>query len=231
VSAITDWRYSLSEHAAVALFGGELRPDVVEVAWENQGQQHRARSRQVRTWIPISNLVGGYAAPLLKDFLQKDYFPAQGAAATAATAPITNKRKRDSSKGKNIKSKRAKPDDSQKNAPIVENDVPEQEAAAIAAPAVPVEEEATSITKQESTVAPEAVTPGIVRRCSSEATLIVNAASAREGIVFLLDRVLKLELTEHERSLFQSLQQTIADDDKAALQRSQSAVTEILQQE
>jgi hypothetical protein len=185
---------------------------------------------------------------LLKDFLQKEYFPAQGAAATAATTPITNKRKRGSSKGKNIKSKRAKPDDSQKNAPIVENinDVPEQEAAAIAAPAVPVEQEATSselriacsdFAKQVSAASRNA--PSSTRRLSqmspsSSDVSAPDAVSVIDGILYVLDAGLRCETLQHDdRTFFADLRKLVAS--RAApvdiMERSQSTATVVQAEE
>ncbi len=77
VSRISDWRYSDNEHAAAALFGCAMRPDMFELVWEQTG------SSSVRTWQSVSDLTGGYASRMLKKLLRKEYFspPVQAAAA------------------------------------------------------------------------------------------------------------------------------------------------------
>jgi hypothetical protein len=79
VAAIVDWRYSDNEHAAAALFGGDKRPDMFELLWEQTGSS----SHRERTWQSVSDLTGGYASQMLQEFLQKEYFspPVQAAAA------------------------------------------------------------------------------------------------------------------------------------------------------
>ena len=87
VSAIADWRYSRSEHAAAALLGTPKRPDMFELVWDTEQKQKgkaAARSRKQRTWEPISNITGGYASPLVQSFLHKHYLPTRALAAAAA---------------------------------------------------------------------------------------------------------------------------------------------------
>jgi len=87
VSAIADWRYSRSEHAAAALLDTPKRPDMFELVWDTeQRSKPAARSRKQRTWEPISNITGGYASPLVQSFLRKHYLPARAPAAAAADA-------------------------------------------------------------------------------------------------------------------------------------------------
>jgi len=117
VTAIKDWRYSASEHAAVALLGGKLRPDVVEVVWEGEpaGKSKSGRPRQERSWEPISNLTGGYASPMVQQFLTAKFLPKQPAPALApSSAPVASaaapsaERKRKSRTSKPPASKRVK---------------------------------------------------------------------------------------------------------------------------
>jgi hypothetical protein len=86
VSSITDWRYSESEHAATVLFNSPMRPDWFEVEWES-----RAGGRKEITWEPIGNITGGYASPLVQEFIRTKYLQPAAAdgvrAAAVASAP------------------------------------------------------------------------------------------------------------------------------------------------
>jgi hypothetical protein len=66
VTAIVNWRYSPSAHAAVALFGGALRPDVFETRWKGYPKT---------TWVAVDDIDGGYTAPLVKKYIEAVYLP------------------------------------------------------------------------------------------------------------------------------------------------------------
>jgi len=134
VSAISDWRYSKSEHAAAALLGTPPKPDMFELQWETEPKSGTARSRKERTWEPISNITGGYASPLVQSFLRKHYLSTLVPAATAGELQVMSRKRNAGMSLKKPSGKRPK------KAASADCDPSAAAAAAAGATAVPIDD-------------------------------------------------------------------------------------------
>jgi hypothetical protein len=96
VESIIDWRSSGSEAAAAALLGGEKRPDSFQVRWEGGG----------KGWLHVSSFEGGYAAPMVQEFIKRKYLDEKP---LAAAPPTKRKRAGDDTDDPSCSNKRSAP--------------------------------------------------------------------------------------------------------------------------
>jgi hypothetical protein len=87
VNAIKNWRCSKSEHAAAVLFNTSMRPDLFKLRWESE-----ETGRLEDSWVPVSNIDGGYASSLVQNYI-RELKKQEAAALPADTKKSAAKRK------------------------------------------------------------------------------------------------------------------------------------------